>query len=178
MVHINTLSQSRPCSHAWRIYGNTWSKETCKIAVIIHDFFRFSMDCCYNYIHYWWGFTVLFMFERALSVMYTFAIHTCAHIYLLYQKKCSENIENKSSKFMTIGIKVLVTSSNPMKKCQCQTKQLLVSARHWYGLLHPLWDIPALAKWCHWWCASESVVVSLHVVVTEQMAAESSGLTC
>jgi len=60
-------------------------------------------------------FTVQFMLERALSVMYT---------YLLYPKKSLENIKNKSFKFKTRGIKVLVTSSNPMKKCQCQTKQL------------------------------------------------------
>jgi len=87
------------------------------------------------------GDSLYYLRLREHSVMYTFTIHTCAHIYL-YQKKTSENIENKSFKFKTIGIKVLVTSSNCMKKCQCQTKQLLVPARHWYGLLHPLWDIP------------------------------------
>jgi len=66
-----------------------------------------------------------------------------------------------------------------MKKCQCQTKQPLVPARHWYGLLHPLWEIPpALAKWFHWWSGSESVVVSQHVIVTEQVATEPSGFTC
>jgi len=80
------------------------------------------------------------MFERALSVMYAFAIHTCTYLSIVPKEK--ENIENKSSKFKTIGIKVLVTSSNPMRKCLCPTQQLFVPARHWYGLLHPLWDIP------------------------------------
>ena len=104
----------------------------------------------------------IYVWESTLCNVRICNTHTCTYFYLLYQKKSSENIENKSSKFKTIGIKVLVTSSNPMKKCQCQTKQLLVPARHWYGLLHPLWDIPPSPSQvvplvvCKWICCRQS----------------------